>query len=163
MAVYPPFASLANYERYLIGMRKICGYAAVSTNWVEQRLQLPGLGSDLCRLIEEDLATIEPKYKREQVGVQLPAEALSEGWHWGRAYVIEGSAMGATFLLKQAEDDLPTEIGRSFLQQSAAHAKNRWPVFVEAIASTTADVVDAVAGARDVFDYAYNVFASEAN
>jgi heme oxygenase len=161
MGTHPPFASLENYQRYLLGMRSVCQYAAASTNWVEQRIGLPRQGSDLSRWIDEDLATLGLVGQRDQSVAESPPLRMTDEWHWGRAYVIEGSAMGATFLLKQAKIDLPSQVGRSFLTQSATNAKSRWPIFAEALALVATNADDAIAGANDVFGHAYQVFTFE--
>ena len=167
MGLYPPFASLDNYRRYLLGMDSLFQYCEASTTWVDSCVDLPARDKLVRSLIASDIATVSGT---ERIDGNSPfngnspsdkSNSLTEGTHWGRAYVMEGSAMGATFLVKQAEQELPADVGKSFLAQLARDAKTRWSIFADALASTDANPDDAVAAAKDVFDYAYNVFGRD--
>lgn len=161
MGLHPPFASVGNYRRYLQGMDSLYEYCEVSTAWVEGQIALPIRETRLRKLIQNDLVSTGAETLVDRGVSDAQDGRLTEGTHWGKAYVMEGSAMGATFLVKQAEQELPTSIGKSFLQQLALDAKSRWSIFAEALASTDASPNDAVTGAKSVFDYACRVFGNE--
>ena len=158
MGLHPPFATPENYRRYLTGMDQLYKHCDASIRWVEARVGLATHEVSLRDLIHRDVASIGLTTADESpVPATLAAEA-SPGTHWGRAYVMEGSSIGATFLVKQAEEQLPDSFGKSFLQQLSTDAKHRWSIFAGELANADVDPDEAVNAAVDVFDYAYLIF-----
>ena len=161
---HPPFASADNYRRYLSGMDRLYQHCDASVCWVESHTDLTTHSPPLRDLIRQDIASLG---LANSVEMPISAENTTSvglltsdrpAVHWGRTYVIEGSSMGATFLVKQAEKELPENFGKTFLRQLASDAKNRWSVFAAELAIADADSDEAVAAAIGVFDYAYQIF-----
>jgi heme oxygenase len=158
-----PFDSADNYRWYLTGMHALHRHCQRSTRWVESHIGLEPRESELCRLIEADLTTIGKP-------LALPAGddlATSGGQQneidissrWAQAYVIEGSAIGASFMIRGARTQLAADVGCAYLTQLASDAKLRWPKFVAALNSADIDGDTAVAAASSVFENAYEIFS----
>ena len=158
MGLHPPFASAENYCRYLCGMDRLYQHCDASMQWVEEQTKLTSHSTPLRDLIRHDIESLKLLSEPElPVPAGLPA-ATTPATHWGRAYVMEGSSMGATFLVKQAEKELSDSFGMSFLQQLSSDAKHRWSIFAEALAVAEANADEAAAAAVGVFEYAYQIF-----
>ena len=78
---------------------------------------------------------------------------------WGYAYVMEGSALGATQLVKLARQRLPAETSVEFLSIVSSHSKSRWPVFLKQIDICCEDAEAAIAAADQAFKYALKIFS----
>jgi heme oxygenase len=141
-------ANRSIYTRYLHGMHRLAealapapSDAASHESWAlwfdPQRLKL--LSNDLRKLG----APIE------RYGTSLP----SSTWWMGANYVLEGSALGARLLLREATRlrDSDPGIALEFLQLHAQR-NDRWPRFLAALATVDGlPRCDAHAGARHAF------------
>lgn len=129
-----------------------------SINWVETQAELPPREISLRNLIKRDLGTLgQAAPEMEMTDRELGAEH-DVATKWAQAYVMEGSSVGASFMIRGAKQKLGDEIGCDFLTQLAADAKQRWPLFVTALAASEVDGDAAVAAACDVFDRACDIF-----
>ena len=109
-------------------------------------------------MIEDDLSTINDAPHLPQLDAPTDLEDLDIASRWAQAYVMEGSAVGGSFMIRSARKKLDTDIGIAFLSQLAEDAKHRWPVFVKALTESNIDGDQAVLAARRVFDFAWEVF-----
>ncbi|MCC9641073.1 biliverdin-producing heme oxygenase [Rhodopirellula sp. JC740] len=73
---------------------------------------------------------------------------------WGHAYAVEGSSLGGRYLLASVKKTMPDDVPTHYLTQLASGAKDRWPVFVDALETQTdLRVEDAISGAETVFRF----------
>ena len=159
----PPLASPENYAWYLNGMLQLYEECAQSVQVCEREADLPSREQPLSELIRQDLvaldfkATIEDRDERSQV---KPLDSLCTSEHWGRAYVIEGSAMGGKMMARMAAERLGPPASHQYLQQLSSDATSRWPLFVKAINGVELDKEAAIKSACGVFALAYHLFES---
>jgi heme oxygenase len=93
------FNSLENYRWYLCGMYALYRHCDSSIRWAQVQAGLETRAACLFELIELDLATF---------GVSAPAFESTNVDHdqatrWAQAYVMEGSAVGASFMIRGAK------------------------------------------------------------
>ena len=146
-----PFSSVEAYGSFLWRMRQLYVSMQPAISDVSQEIGLANCSQDCI-----DAAT------RDDPSMPLPASPLKlsflDGGAWGYAYVMEGSALGATQLVTLARERLPVGTSLEFLDTVASHAKSRWPIFVKEIDSRCEDVETAIAAADEAFNYALEVF-----
>ena len=156
MSARGPFDSAENYRWYLSGMYALHRHCESSTNWVAKQAELPVRENCLFGLLEHDLATLDavvPEWKNLNSEHDVATQ-------WAQAYVMEGSAVGASFMIRGAREKIGPEIGCKYLTQLASDAKYRWPKFVSELTASEIDADKAVAAACDVFKLAYDIFES---
>lgn len=162
-----PFSNLARYRNFLMNMRRLYVRYAGSLDRVAELANLPKTAQPLMDAIDQDLQstglsdidrpdawgqpeTFDPLHP----GQQLPAHVL-HAQCWGHAYVMEGSAMGASLMMKSAQAKLPASASTHYLNLSGSHAKQRWPLFVAAL-QRMSDDADSVNGLETDFQTAGN-------
>ena len=160
MSARGPFDSVENYQWYLSGMRVLCRYCEPSIEWVEKEAGLGGRERSLVELIDSDLATVSNAPAPAGADFSTSLHALSVPSRWAQTYVLEGSAVGASYMIKGARMKLPPGLAVKFLTQLASDARQRWPVFVEALTESNIDADEAVTAACGVFELACRVFSS---
>ena len=146
-----PFASLQAYGSFLWRMRQLYVSLQPAISEVSGQIGLPDCSQDCINAATRDDPEMAP-----------PARPLTlthlKGGVWGYAYVMEGSALGATQLLKLARQRLPAETSMDFLTTVSSHAKSRWPTFIKEIDHRCEDVDTAIAAADEAFNYALKIF-----
>lgn len=158
-----PFDSNDNYAWYLTGMGALHLHCQPSILWVESQIGLTPRKPSLCDLIASDLATLgsrfvpsKPANLADSTNSQNERSIASR---WAQTYVMEGSAVGASFMIRTAKEKLPEGIGVAFLTELANDAKTRWPKVTEALAKSDVAAEAAVAAANDVFKIAHEIFS----
>ncbi|MFG1399544.1 biliverdin-producing heme oxygenase [Roseixanthobacter pseudopolyaromaticivorans] len=126
-----PFASRQNYARFLRFQYRLHHHVAPLYAAPALRQLLPELASR-ARLSRVESDLLDLRLARPEVAEPAPVLALPEALGW--LYVVEGSNMGAAFLLKAAiKLDLSEDFGARHL---AAHPEGRglhWRRFTEAL------------------------------
>jgi heme oxygenase len=162
MSARGPFDSAHNYHWYLTGMHALHRHCQESILWVESELELEPRKIELCELIESDLATLgEPVslIAENEIPQSAAQSELDIASRWAQAYVMEGSAIGASFMIRGAKSKLPADTGCAYLTQLASDAKQRWPKFVAGLALADVDGDAAVVAASRVFENACEIFS----
>jgi heme oxygenase len=112
----------------------------------------------LLAAVDSDLQGREPR-RGEWPSPQPPE---SEAGHWGVAYVIEGSSLGAPHVLAAARRALPAGTPCAYLTTLAAGADARWPRFAAALGALELDAEPALEAARATFERARSLFLEDA-
>ena len=157
----PPLAKSENYAWYLNGMLHLYTECESSLQICEREIGLPARAEPLSNLIRRDLAALDVAAainSRGENSKDQPLDSLSPSEHWGRAYVLEGSAMGGRMMARMAAERLGPPASHQFLKQLSDDAKMRWPLFVKAINQLDLDQASAIKSARSVFSLAYDFF-----
>lgn len=171
------FDSERTYHAYLAGMYQLY---AIYGDAVDHASQLAGLTpsvSSLMDAIASDCGTTKECMDAKYSSTNASSKLLEDAACWAVGYVLEGSAMGARYMVKSAEKltnrisengeststDLratDSENSTRYLKTLSADSYDRWPKFVEALndASPDCDEEAAVAAAKQVFDTARNIF-----
>ena len=160
------FSTLANYQFYLQGMRQLYVRCDESLRWASQAGGLPMREPNLIALIDVDLASLStaPRDTLVPGGCSTaPDSQESSSVHWGQAYVMEGSSIGATMMVRAAEKKLPAEATFRFLTELSGDAKNRWPDFANALAAADVNERVTIDAAIAVFDFAYEIFSCDSD
>lgn len=140
-----PFSTVSGYGNFLINMRRLYVRYADSLNRVADLADLPTTAQRLIDAIDQDLQSIglspydSPYDSPETLNDHSPLHTSIDQC-WGHAYVMEGSAMGASIMMKSASAKLPASASTHYLHLSGAHAKSRWPLFVKALQKMSDDV-----------------------
>ncbi|HAA56155.1 MAG TPA: hypothetical protein DCE42_15430 [Myxococcales bacterium] len=150
-----PFADEEKYALYLTRMEQLYVLFSTPLDEIAQRISLPVMSSHIKKSIEQDKATL-PKIALSQT---LPIQCWSLDESWGITYTLEGSTMGARYLLRTAREQLPHR-SHTFLEQVAQTGKERWPRFCEALESSGCTREQATRGAQAVFHTALTLFES---
>lgn len=161
------FGSLVGYGSYLQAMLALTRATQEDADWAAAQAQLePTAGKNAARL-SRDLLTLTERgftpldcFAESEASVGL---SLTVGERWGSAYVMEGSAMGVSYMIKTARQQLPGEIGLSYMDGLASDAGQRWPKFTAALESVDCDPQKAIDGASTVFQLALQVFRLRCN
>ena len=151
-----PFASVQAYGSFLWRMRQLYVAFQPAISKISAQISLPDCSQDC---IDSAL--------RDCPDMPLPSPSpelkfLDDG-AWGYAYVMEGSALGATQLVKLARQRLPAGSSLEFLTTVSSHAKTRWPIFIKEIDKRCEDVDTAIAAADEAFNYALELFTAPKN
>lgn len=162
------FESPEGYGNYLNVMREMYFRFGASLEQIEKSASLPGSYQELIQAIDRDLESIDAR--RSESGDQ--AEVFKSGEEagattptsedWGIAYVLEGSAVGGSFMARGAREKLPENATMDFLSALASNARNRWSVFVEALESTHLDQDAAVKSALACFESVHQLAKEKA-
>ena len=160
------FDSVESYRAFLLGMNRLYQCFGEELNWASAQVCIAPPVTKLVNAIELDGSFSKPEL---QWNNDTPL-ADNEASKWAAAYVLEGSAMGARYMVKAAEkmiDSLPskptTSVGATYLQTLATDSYVRWPKFVEALNNTGCDKDLAVESATQVFVVAQEIFESLAH
>ena len=160
------FDSAENYRAFLLGMNRLYQTFGSAVDWASTKVSIAPSVSKLIGAIQLDGGFTERELQWSD-DVRL---ADNEASQWAAAYVLEGSAMGARYMVKAAEkmiESLPsnptTPVGATYLQTLATDSYVRWPKFVEALNNTSCDKDLAVESATQVFVVAQEIFESLAD
>jgi len=162
----PPLASRENYAWYLNGMLRLYTECDSSVQVCQRATDLPPRAVPLTTLIRSDLAALQIVTAFEDSGMELKVhshESFSKAQDWGRAYVLEGSAMGGKMMAKTASQRMGAPATHYYLQQLSSDATHRWPLFCKALNQFELDQDVAVEAARGVFELAYDFFDDSIN
>ncbi|MDB2686957.1 biliverdin-producing heme oxygenase [Mariniblastus sp.] len=146
-----PFASIQAYGDFIWRMRQLYVAFEPAISKVSHQIGLPDCSQDCISAATRDCPNIAPPAAAPELS------HLADGI-WGYAYVMEGSALGATQLVTMAGQQLPDGTSFEFLTIVSSHAKSRWPIFVKEIDNGCEDVNAAIAAANQAFQYALEVF-----
>ncbi len=153
-----PFEVDAGYRAYLTAMlgahRHYGEVLDRASTWAHLPPTSHSLRSDLLADLGDGLS---PPSK--PLPFPKPGEGLEETW--ASAYVIEGSAVGARFIIKQVQKSNLSH-GSTFLSHLAEDSFQRWPKFVEALNGSGCDVDKSVSVAKNVFGIVYDIFSAVA-
>ncbi len=136
------FDSRQDYNAWLTALYHVhsaLGVAAAQTlgaSWLIDKEQ------SRCRALERDLGTCGSEKTPEKTGTR--------SWAWGVQYALNGSALGASLLLKSGaiDDSWP----RNYLTEMQAFAKSgALKQFFSSLDRTPVDIEEAGHGARSVF------------
>jgi heme oxygenase len=107
MSARGPFDSAENYHWYLCGMHALYRHCESSITWVQQQANLPERGNSVLDLVRRDLATLnlEPLADAPLVSHEIKPDQ-DAATQWARAYVMEGSSVGASFMVGGAKKKL---------------------------------------------------------
>ena len=150
------FSSPNKYRLYLNGMHFL--YQAYG-QFVDQASVAAGLDpavSNLLAAIECDVgdSTIDQRHDSRI--------AKSDATTWAVGYVLEGSAMGARYMVKAArslnEQHPETFIGCDYLETLSTDSYHRWPKYVDSLNQIQCDPAIAVSAANEVFDFARQTY-----
>lgn len=150
-------ATVEDYRRYLVAMRGF--HAPIEACFADDSaLEAVGFEANTrqkTHLLTRDLLHISPCAEATPRCGALPkTHTLSR--RLGVAYVIEGSTLGGKFILARLPPALAPLRGTAthFLEGYGAATGERWRSFggvVERAITTTEEITEAVAGARDAF------------
>lgn len=154
-----PFSSPLRYRVYLSSMHQLYAIYGTSVDWASEVAGLACSVGDLQSAIEFDLnGKLNAPAPLDSI-LCAPFQDDSEKWAVG--YVMEGSAMGARYMAKQAksiQDDQDGPIDNTYLEKLAADSYERWPKFVKALNDSACDSVIAIEAATTVFETATKIF-----
>lgn len=153
----PPFESEANYEIYLRSMQQLYRTFQSVLDWTADQARLPQAAQLVVACIDDDVASMNVDVPPLEAAA-LEIDGFSESQKWGIAYVMEGSSMGASFMIRIASEKLPAPIGTKFLERLASDSKNRWPEFISALDASGCEENDAINGANIAFQKAAEFF-----
>lgn len=151
------FSSAANYRIYLSCLHQLYVTFGEHIDWASGQAGIALTVEHLKSAIVDDIGgdlymTAKPTATAED----------DEASKWAAAYVMEGSAMGARFMIKQiAEGSSSKEsLKCQYLEQLAADSFKRWPVFIAVLDKADCDPDRAVQAAVQVFETAKEIFAA---
>ena len=163
------FDSAENYRAFLLGMNRLYQTFGSAVDWASAKVSIAPSVSKLIGAIQLDGGFTERELQWND-DVRLADDEASQ---WAAAYVLEGSAMGARYMVKAAEkmiESLPcqpttptTPISATYLQTLARDSYERWPKFIEALNNADCDKDRAVESATQVFVAAQEIFESLAD
>lgn len=166
-------STLASYQLYLWRMRKLYAYFADQVDLVAVECGMVPKVPQILTLISADLDSScglwmldEPATllrglatafeTPDEKAIAKDSDSLSAAV--GMAYTLEGSALGATHILKAVQREPHLASHTQFLNEVSQDAKSRWPHFVRALDSGRWSSVSAVEGARHAFGVALAIF-----
>lgn len=136
------------YTRYLHGMHRLAeALAGAPVDAASQALWATWFDPQRLKLLRDDLEKLGVPVERDDTSLPSPT------WWMGANYVLEGSALGARLLLRDAARMRAGDPGipLDFLQHHAQRS-DRWPRFLAALATLDGPMRgDAQAGARHAF------------
>ncbi len=155
------FDSVPGYAVYLRLMFFLHASARGSLEWLAQQYPELDRHPPLEQLLNEDLSELS-----QTLGLEVPSVLMSSlggsspSDHWGRAYVLEGSVMGATHLYKTVRKNFPEVTATRYLAATPHDAKHRWPVFIQILNEQTGlSSEEAITAALNVFEDAHRFLA----
>lgn len=173
MATLDPFSSAIGYAVYLSGMHRLYSLNFNHLNWVARESGLDDNTIQLCKLIEQDLGNLSSTASetfdyemqicaddlRDNQNDRRPSESVETSW--GVAYVLEGSSMGARYIVRQVESNNasnPQALPTAFLTCVATESYERWPKFTEALDRSNCQPDPTVEVACQTFASAKSIF-----
>lgn len=165
------FSSLSRYASYLQAMKLLYERFAGDLDRIAAIADLPCNADHVIRCLATDLAAVNamghyPQTTHgttsETTGTQHPGVPRTVSVCWGTAYALEGAAMGASYMVRSAPSRLPADTRFTFLEHLAVDAKERWPLFREALEHSHCQPAEAVTGAAQVFETALDIFSAAA-
>ncbi|MFK7821299.1 MAG: biliverdin-producing heme oxygenase [Planctomycetaceae bacterium] len=150
-----PFSSTARYSIYLQSMLELYVTYATAFDHAAQLAGLPRHADVVIESLKSDLNTVEPSTNGT---ANRSATETTTAAAWGVGYTLEGSAMGASFMIRSAAEKLPNGTGLAFLERLSGDAKTRWPIFRDALVTADCDRAESVASAQGVFESAHQIF-----
>lgn len=151
------FESAEGYQNYLKCMQIMHLQNLDSVTRIEAAAELPRFQPPLLHAIEQDLESVcgraNANDHRNSVDPLKVSSVLSPSdTDWGRAYVVEGSAMGGRYMQRIAAEKLSSQFTSRYLESLSWSAAKRWPKFIEAIEAQNIDDAEVVHAAIHVFD-----------
>lgn len=156
---YPPFDSERNYTVYLRSMQVLYKRFESPLDWVASVGGMPATAKSILESIESDLSTVPFRPGADPLD-SAEAVPFTDSQKWGIAYVMEGSSMGARYMVRVAAEKLSAGVGTCFLQRLALDSKERWPEFVVALDESDCLTGEAIRGAEEAFRVAMEIFAN---
>ena len=160
------FDSAESYRAFLMGMNRLYQTYGAELDWAAAQVGIPPSVSKLTEAIQQDGTFSQCELQWNQRD-PLPNNQASK---WAAAYVLEGSAMGARYMVKAAQkmiETLPSQstkpISATYLQTLAKDSYDRWPKFIAALNSANCDTDLAVESATQVFVAAQGIFKTLAD
>lgn len=143
------FASLDGYIRFLKAMRR--AHAGLGLD-AARALGVEATGRELILIDRLDADLSESSDRASSPGADDPSTtAFSEDFAWGVAYALNGSAIGASIILKSGmvRDDWPT----NYLRAQASGARDGLARrFFDALDARKPELREAASGAHAVFN-----------
>ena len=169
VAAMKVFDSASRYRVFLLGMNRLYQAFGNEVDWASTQIGVSPSSEKLVSNIQTDGAftSEELKWNDEKSRERLAGLSIvdNEACNLGVAYVLEGSAMGARFMVKAAEKMIELNssktakpMGATYLQTLAQDSYDRWPKFVEALNSADCNADVAVESADQVFVTAKEIF-----
>lgn len=151
------FSSVGGYCRYLQCMRDLHAQYQKPIASVSQHVGLPDNTQTILDSIDKDIEGCgrSPNTKHQQNS----AVSYDEDAALGIAYVLEGSSMGARYVVKTARAQLPEGTPTHYLDCMSQSAKERWPAIVKSLSNQSCENESAISAALSVFDTAAGLFA----
>lgn len=146
-----PFSNPQSYKLYLLSMYRLYERYADPLDRSSGLANLSLTSAELKACLVKDIGTVPEKFL-------VPRREWSLAQTWGAGYVLEGSAMGARYIVQQLDPDMPS----SYLSRLANDSHQRWPKFIESLDEAGCDVNETVLAAKEVFDFAGDVFSQAA-
>ena len=166
------FDSTKKYCAFLIGMYRLYQAFGSEVDWAADQIGIAPSVYKLVSAIQSDgsFSADELRWTGPVNGLDARGRADDAATKWGGAYVLEGSAIGARYMVKAAgkmiaalEAESTPAIGSTYLQTLASDSYERWPKFVAALNQAECDPAVAVESATQVFVVAQGIFESLAN
>ncbi|QDU80037.1 hypothetical protein Pla110_17590 [Polystyrenella longa] len=154
--------SAAGYARYLELMQTLFEWAEPCIQHVTSSVPELAFNPPLAQFIAQDRNQLDIPD-----GPLIPIDIITQypspqtaGAHWGTVYVLEGSSMGARFLLKAVRDHFPEDVPHHFLNTLTQDSQTRWPLFLESLANADVNSTETVEGAELLFQLAIDLAGS---
>lgn len=138
--------SEGGYRVYLGAMLKLHAAHAAALDRSSVLAQLTPHAAELTQALREDLASIGESHPKSVAPAPQPR---GDAACLGIGYVFEGSALGASHILKTLGPD--AERPRSYLRRLASGSAARWPRYKEFLDAHAGDARPVVAAAAGVF------------
>ena len=172
------FDSKRVYQAYLHGMYQLYAIYGAATDQASRLAGISPSVSSLMEAIASDCGETKPDLDRKYSELDHSPESMNDASAcWAVGYVLEGSAMGARYMVKAAEKLVKansetdkslsasqgsaiSNIGVRYLTKLSTDSYDRWPKFIEALnsASEDCDEASAVTTAQQVFVTAGQIF-----
>ena len=161
------FTDTKRYAVYLQTMRRLYQAYAAPLDRFSELADLPLQAAFIIDCIDRDLAGLagESHVAGDAVSSEKAATedaGVSDDAAHGVGYTLEGSALGAKYLLQYAQKELPEGTPMAFITELQSHAATRWPIALEALLQADCDVDVAVENAKAVFLTAIELFSGHA-
>ena len=158
-----PFSSVDGYSVYLTAMDALYARFSAALDQVSLLAELPPNADAVRSCLASDLESAKDAASEFKPDTSPAAGSPFElGTCWGIGYTLEGSAMGASYMIQTVRSNLPSQCTTEFLQHLANDSTQRWPVFCKSLDEATCDPTDALAGANLVFQTAVDLFSQAA-
>ncbi len=143
-----PFSNEQSYKLYLVCMYRLYERYADPLDRSSKLAGLSRASEELRARIAEDVGFLPE-------AMIIPEREWTLAQVWASGYVLEGSAMGARYIVQQIDQSFSS----NYLTRLASDSQQRWPAFVESLEDAPCDVGETVAAAREVFKAAAEIFS----